>query len=84
MTQEFPTKLSSCAIHDWLAAQQQIAVIWSAEDVQSVRSDLTRDEAWHVLKECRRYHDCEVGISWTLLAIVAEEHYPRQEWLFRI
>lgn len=85
MSQEFPTKLSTTAIHDWLAAKQQIAIIWSVEDVQFLRSDLARDardQAWHVLKECSRFHDYEVGINWTLLAIVAEEHYPRQEWLF--
>jgi len=64
-------------IHAELARRRQVAIIWSASDVQSVRPDLTDDQAWEVLQECERCHDCEFGFSWTHIESVADELFPQ-------
>lgn len=70
------TGFSNIDIHALLESRHQVAVIWSMEDVQSVRSDLNEDPAWAVLKHCRRVHDCEHGFTWDLLEYVADELFP--------
>ena len=59
--------------HQLLAARQQIAAIWSIEDVQGLRPDLTAEQAWDVLHEVGRKHNAEYGISWTTLTEMAYE-----------
>jgi hypothetical protein len=60
-------------IHALLAERRQIADIWSIEDVQEVRPDLTDDQAWEVLQRAERKCDAEFGITWTTLEIIAED-----------
>jgi len=60
-----------------LTEQRRIAVIWSVEDVQHLRPDLTDNQAWHVLLETRRCHDASIGINWNVLDTVADELYPQ-------
>ena len=60
-------------IYALLAERQQIAAIWSVEDVQEVRPDLTSHQAWEVLQEVERRKDAEIGINWMILEYVAEE-----------
>lgn len=62
-----------------LGEQRQIVVIWSIEDIQSVRADLTDDQAWSVLQLCRRVHDCNDGINRLLIETVAEDLFPAPE-----
>lgn len=64
-------------IHALLANRRQVAIFWSIEDVQSVRPGLTGDQAWQVLQECERCHDCEFGFTWTLIKCVADELFPQ-------
>jgi hypothetical protein len=59
-------------IHDVLADRRQIAAIWSIEDVQEVRPDLTDDQCWEVLQATRRYHDATIGINWDVLSCHAD------------
>ncbi|MGE3999014.1 MAG: hypothetical protein AB7I48_02265 [Planctomycetaceae bacterium] len=59
-------------IHAILAAHRQIAAIWSIEDVQSVRPDLTEEQCWQVLQAAYRYHDATIGINWDVLSCHAE------------
>jgi hypothetical protein len=59
-------------IHELLAKRRQVAGIWSVEDVLSVRTDLTEDQCWDVLKATRRYHDATVGINWEVLECHAQ------------
>ncbi len=66
-------------VHDLLAKHRQIATIWSVEDVQDVRSDLTDDQAWQVLERVGDKHDAEYGISWTTLEIVADDLFPASD-----
>ena len=62
-TQSVPVKL--------LAEQKKIAVVWSVEDVQHVRSDLNKEQAWDVLEACESKHDACVGINWDVLEVIA-------------
>jgi len=50
-----------------LAKRDQIAVIWSVEDVQEIRPDLTLEQAWEVLQRTSSKHDANVGITWETL-----------------
>ncbi len=63
-------------IHALLAETRQVAVIWSIEDVQSVRPDLNDGQAWEVLQQCLKVHDCEVGFTWLLIRYVADDMFP--------
>jgi len=67
--------LDDLDIHALLASRRQITVIWCTEDVQSIRPDLTGDQAWEVLQRCKKFHDCEVGFNWLVLAAVANGMY---------
>lgn len=62
-------------LHDILARQREIAIIWGVEDVQSVRPDLSDDQAWEVLKFAQRGHDASLGFNWECLEIAAESLY---------
>jgi hypothetical protein len=63
-------------VHELLRQRRQVAVIWSVEDVQEVRPDLTDDQAWEVLQRCHDKHDCELGLTWTTIEIVADGLFP--------
>jgi hypothetical protein len=63
-------------IHDLLARRQKIAVLWSVEDVQADRPDLSDEEAWQVLQAVEANHDCNNGITWTTLRMTADHLYP--------
>lgn len=60
-------------IHKLLAERKQIAIIWSIEDVQQVRPDLTDDQAWEVLQQVNRHQDAELGVNWQAFECVAED-----------
>ena len=60
-------------IHALLAARKQIAAIWSIEDVQEVRPELTDDQAWAVLQEVERGKDATLGITWETLEWAAQD-----------
>ena len=65
-------------IHDLLTERRQVAVLWSTEDVQSVRPDLDDDQAWEVLQRCRKVHDCDIGFNWLLIETVADDLFPNE------
>jgi hypothetical protein len=60
-----------------LAEQCMVAIVWCVEDVQEVRPDLKKGQAWKVLQECSRVHDCELGFNWMLIQTVADDMFPR-------
>lgn len=62
----------SLDIHAILAERHQIAVIWSVEDVQEVRPDLSDEQAWQVLQNADRRHDATIGINWDTLECHAD------------
>jgi hypothetical protein len=55
-----------------LAQRRQIAVVWSIDDVQELRPDLTDDQAWEVLERASDEHDAGIGITWSVLECHAE------------
>lgn len=57
-------------------ANDSIVISWGSEDVQEVRPDLTTDQAHEVLQRVLRCHDCNFGVTWDTLAIVANELFP--------
>ena len=59
-------------IHAMLAERKQIAIVWSVEDVQEVRPDLSDEQAWQVLQFVERKHDAEMGINWLTLECASE------------
>jgi hypothetical protein len=66
-------------IHQVLAERGQVAIVWAIEDVQHVRPDLNRDQAWEVLERCRDKHDCEWGFTWTYIQVVADLLFPESK-----
>lgn len=74
-----PEEFADRDIHEMLAKRRHVAVIWSIEDVQTVRPDLSDDQAWEVLQECIDRHDCEWGFTWTFLKDVAHDLFPKSQ-----
>ena len=79
MTKSSKINSSKIDIHDVLKQRRQVAVIWSIEDVQGTRPDLNDDQAWEVLQQCERVHDCDVGFTWLLIEIVADDMFALPE-----
>jgi hypothetical protein len=77
MTKSSKIDYSNIDVHDVLNQRRQIALIWSVEDVQGIRSDLNDDQAWQVLQECARLHDCELGITWGSIEFIADDLFPQ-------
>ena len=70
------SNLPNIDIHELLAQRREVAVIWAIEDVQSVREDLSDDQAWEVLLQCKRVHDCNHGFTWELIEVVSDTMFP--------
>jgi len=62
-----PSKPAEVDVHSLLATRRQIASIWSIEDVQEVRPDLTDEQSWEVLQAAEKDHDANIGINWVVL-----------------
>lgn len=60
-------------IHALLIERNQIAAIWSIEDVQGIRPDLTDEQAWEVLQQVKRQHDAAIGVTWDTLEWTAQD-----------
>jgi hypothetical protein len=70
-------------LHQHLAAQRQIAIVWSVADVRDVRPDLTDDQCWDVLQTAANQHDALVGLSWDTLRCVADDLFGVQPFAER-
>jgi hypothetical protein len=55
---------------------KEIAIFWYIDDVQSVRPDLTDNQASNVLQSLKKNHDADQGISWPTIEIVADSLFP--------
>lgn len=53
-----------------------IAIQWSIEDVQAIRPVLTEAECRQVLAAVHDRHDATIGVTWDVLAAVADDLYP--------
>jgi len=61
-----------CNIHDLLASENKIAIIWCVDDVRHIRGDLSVAQAWDVLESVRNRHDATLGVTWETLTAAAE------------
>jgi hypothetical protein len=50
-----------------------ISIVWSIDDVQSLDSRLTDDEAYQVLKMAESNHDATIGMNWDVLQYHIDE-----------
>ena len=71
--------LSSSNTANRFNPERQIAIIWSIEDVQTIREDLSDEQAMKVLLEVKRTHDADAGVHWDTLRFWADELYPQNE-----
>jgi hypothetical protein len=55
---------------------EEIAVIWSIDDVQIIRPDLTDQQASDVLIYLKKNHDANEGINWDTIETVADILFP--------
>jgi len=58
---------------------RQIALIWSIEDVQDLRPDLTEEQCFQVLLDVEHHHDCDQGVCWETLRITADLLFPEPD-----
>ncbi len=65
---ELPIDIDAC-----LARNEQVAVLWSVNDVVELRPDLTTRQAFEVLQHAKRMHDVRFGINWDTLDFAAEQ-----------
>jgi hypothetical protein len=56
----------------------EIAISWHIDDVREIRPDLTDEQCREVLQQAERRHDASVGINWDVLAIHAEDLFPKE------
>ena len=56
-----------------LHRRRQIAHVWGVDDMIAVRPDLSDDQAWAVLREVEATLDAEVGVTWRVLQVTADE-----------
>ena len=59
-----------------LRTNRMIAHLFTTEDVQTQRPDLSADQAWEVLQAVERNLDSEYGIGWGDLRHTADELFP--------
>ena len=54
----------------------EIAIIWSVEDVMQECNWLTRQEALDVLHDLKHNHEADIGINWEVIHYKAQCMYP--------
>jgi hypothetical protein len=58
-------------------AANTIEISWHIDDVRAVRPNLTEAQAREVLAYAKHRHDADIGINWDILAIHADDLFPR-------
>ena len=64
---------SELNVHELLGRRGRIAIVWSVDDVQIIRPDLTFRRAWQVLKRVQDSHNATLGVTWQTLEQAAED-----------
>ena len=57
----------------------EIAIVWSVEDVMQECNWLTREQALEVLHNLKHNHDSCIGINWEVIYYTAEWMYPQKK-----
>lgn len=68
--------MTESIIQDNSILVKEIAIVWHIEDVQSIRPNLTDEQASFVLQRLKKNHDANIGISWETIGVVAEILFP--------
>ena len=58
----------------------EIAVVWSVEDVEMQCDWLTRDQALEVLFALKSQHDATLGINWDVIRDTADYMFPNPKY----
>ena len=58
---------------------KSISLVWTIDDVQSIREDLSDDQAGTVLDTCLAEHDASIGVNWDVIEAVAQRLFPEVE-----
>ena len=56
----------------------EIAIIWSVEDVMQECNWLSKQEALDVLRNLKHNHDATIGINYEVIYYTAEYMYPNE------
>ena len=62
-----------------MSKAQEIQISWAVEDVFSIRSDLTEDQAIEVLTNVKDNHDADIGVCWETLHFWANSMFPKSD-----
>lgn len=57
----------------------EIAIVWSVDDVLQECDWLTREQALEVLHNLDHKHDANIGINWEVIYYTAEWMHPKEE-----
>ena len=66
-------------LHEMMQEARVIGLLWNIEDVQSLRPDLTDDQAWSVLQRVDDQKDATLGITWDNLSWAADYLFPLED-----
>jgi hypothetical protein len=59
--------------------RRELVDIWCVDDVQSVREDLTDEQALEVLEAVGDRFNAEIGINWDTLRLTADNLFPEEQ-----
>lgn len=71
--------MTESIIQDNSSLVKEIGIFWHIEDVQSIRPDLTNEQASMVLQHLKKNHDVNIGINWETIETGADILYPTIE-----
>jgi len=57
----------------------EIAIVWSVDDVLQECDWLNREQALEVLHDLKHNHDATIGINWEVIRYTADCMYPDKE-----
>ena len=69
-------------LHELLAKQGAVAFVWDIDDVKDQRPDLSDEQAWEVLRQCRQDQYCLDrldDVMREMLFDAAEKLYPQRQ-----
>ena len=55
---------------------ETLIIKWNVEDVQSVRPDLSNEQANDVLYVLAENFDANIGVDWDVIMMAAEQLFP--------
>jgi len=69
-------RLENNAMLRFFNPAREIAILWSVDDVDDARPDLTDEQKMSVLEEVSDHHDASWGVTWDTLKDTADILFP--------